>query len=212
VDSTIKFEDYTTYQFISLAIPEIDLNNEFNIYIGANFCLVVYPDTHNNTIVNYVKTQIITRANALNLKTENIYTPSYLASIGIDSIIAKYYEIVTCYESKIEKLLDEILVKPDELHFTTITDIRNEIYNLKKNIRAIDNININICLDEIGLIKKMERSSYKNIAVRVRGLLKFIESVYVLSNELMHTYETKISNQTNLLVTRLTVTTIIMGI
>jgi magnesium transporter len=140
------------------------------------------------------------------------YTPVYYASIIIDTIISKYFEIVTSYESKIERFLDEILVKPGNHHFELITNVRNEVYTLKKDIRAIDNINIMLCLEEAGLIKKAEYPAYKNISTRIRGLLKFIESVYSLSSELMHSYDTKIANQTNSLVTRLTVITIIMGV
>jgi Mg2+ and Co2+ transporter CorA len=100
---------------------------------------------------------------------------------------------------------DKYLLKHIEL-------IRKLSYSIRKHIRALDSITATIEQNENQFFPTELNHLLRLIKRRADAILKFSESVYSFSEQLILSYNSKISNQTNILVMRLTVITIIFSL
>jgi Mg2+ and Co2+ transporter CorA len=96
--------------------------------------------------------------------------------------------------------------------FEDIVEIRRKTYVIKKQIRALTSMASILDYDENELIHPDLIHLIVSLKSRLDALFKFAESVNKFADDLLNAYNSKIMNETNVVVTRLTSVTIMMGL
>ncbi|MDR0950824.1 MAG: hypothetical protein LBM13_04270 [Candidatus Ancillula sp.] len=220
IDETVRYSNYKEYDFISLIFanedPETKIINlqELNLYLSQNYLLLIFPDSPTPELLETLA-MIEKRINTL--FDQNNPHKSWLNRILfviLDSLISSESSFLEQLEDQTESLLQVITTvkKTNDQLFSQIRNLRGKIYATMKQVRALESIMNAIALDEGGYILKEEEYLFKNIANRATSLAKLAQSIYSLTEELLHSYDSKIGEQTNTIVTRLTSVTILMSI
>jgi len=213
IDETVRYTDYGSYHFISILFTNLsEKQNELNIYFSDKFLILCEINDRVDEVskmITFVQDKI-NLAFDKNTEAEKILYQS-LYNI-FDSFILLSNRTMEKFEDKLEELQDSVLESINPKQIGIINRSRRFAYHLKKEFRALQNIAFfNDNTQHFEYINKYFKH-FKRIEKRISTLISFSESLYTLTGEIMKIYDSKINNKTNLLITRLTVITVIMGI
>ena len=185
-DENIKLDLFDNYDFLSLNTCELSGNEakieEVNMYLSDNFILVICEK--DNFLYDYVKSMILN-----NSKIQKHYNPSNLFKISyliIKNIIIHEFE-------NLEKVEDMILDLEDEIMEGTGDRI------LKDNFRYL----------KYNDMKRSNLDNLQSIDFGIDKLYNFALSTRELADKLLDIYSSKVAEQTNDIITKLTLLTAI---
>ena len=185
-DENIKLDLFDNYDFLSLNTCELSGNEakieEVNMYLSDNFILVICEK--DNFLYDYVKSMILN-----NSKIQKHYNPSNLFKISyliIKNIIIHEFE-------NLEKVEDMILDLEDEIMEGTDDGI------LKDNFRYL----------KYNDMKRSNLDNLQSIDFGIDKLYNFALSTRELADKLLDIYSSKVAEQTNDIITKLTLLTAI---
>jgi Mg2+ and Co2+ transporter CorA len=209
-DQYVNYVNYDAYDFLSvMLISNTNVHTIIKVFFSENFLILSTPDGIINAdiawihqyvdqrIAKFFKADITQQLNeALGFIFYNIFA----------SIVRFFSQTLEDVEDKIELFITKL--STDEVvnnkYLKHIELIRKLSYSIRKHIRALDTITGTIEQNENQFFPKTLNHLLRSIKRRVDAILKFSESVYSFSEELIVTYNSKITNQTNILVMRLT--------
>lgn len=213
-DENVKFDLFDNYDFLSINTCELNDNKakieEINMYLSDNFTLVICEK--DNFLYNYVKNMILNNSKTKKYyNNENLFKISYLI---IKNIIIHEFENLEKVEDMILNLEDEIMENRSDEHILKINYIRNITRVLVKNTRPLLYLGDRIIKDNLRYLKynDMKRSNLDNlqsIDFGIDKLYNFALSTRELADKLLDIYSSKVAEQTNDIITKLTLLTAI---
>ncbi len=213
-DENIKMDLFDNYDFLSINTFEINSYKiyikECNIYISDNFILVVCDK--NYFLYDNVK-EIITN----HRKIDNISSTAILFKINymiFKSIIINQFENLEKLEDVILELEDDMMDGIKDNHIEKINHVRGMSRCIVKNIRPLLYIGDRIVKENIRFlkhkdIKKYNLESLQGIDFSIDKLYKFALSTRELADKLLDIYSSKVAENTNNLINKLTLLTAI---
>ncbi len=213
LDESVRFTSFDGYDFLSLVYVEpkesAALLQEINVYISKRYVILVMPP-HESQRLSALEQAVLGVAQAMTVgERQGRIGRLYFAILH--ALVADFGDMLEGLEDRIEALSECVALKLDEHCFTRINDLRRITYTVKKQMRAFSYIGGQILMDENELIDRRQVRYFRNIDTRMKRLNDFAESVYTLSNELLYTYDSKLTMRTNDIVNKLTMLTLIVG-
>lgn len=213
-DENIKLDLFDNYDFLSLNTCELSGNEakieEVNMYLSDNFILVICEE--DNFLYDYIKSMILNNSKLQkHYNSSSLYKISYLI---IKNIIIHEFENLEKVEDMILDLEDEIMEGTDDEHILKINYIRSLTRTLVKNIRPLLYLGDRILKDNFRYLKysDMKKSNLDNlqsIDFGIDKLYSFALSTRELADKLLDIYSSKVAEQTNDIITKLTLLTAI---
>lgn len=213
-DENIKFDLFDNYDFLSLNTCELNGNKakiqEINMYLSDNFILVICDK--DNFLYDYVKNLILNNTTILKYYNNvNLFKISYLI---IKNIVVHEFENLEKVEDMILDLEDKIMEGTDEEHILKINYIRSLTRTLVKNTRPLLYLGDRILKDNLRYLKyndirKYNLENLQNIDFGIDKLYSFALSTRELADKLLDIYSSKVAEQTNDIITKLTLLTAI---
>ncbi|MDR3249479.1 MAG: CorA family divalent cation transporter [Mycoplasmataceae bacterium] len=215
IDETVRYTKYVNYHFLSLIlIDENKKKNEINLFFSSNWLIIEYDSKKNKKMSSVMKkfhSNIEKRIGEM-LKNKNDNIVSKGLHIVMSSFIFENSVLLEKYENDIETLQNKVLVKIDETLLDEIIAYRNNLYNIRKHLRATKNIPLfSEDNNDIGMSSNIFLM-FKNIRTRVHELFEQSNDMLLYSNRLISILDTKLNTKTNLVITRLTIITVLIGV
>lgn len=221
-DKENKYSYYDNYDSMSFVFITKERHNiEFNILLFSDKIILVYGKKNDdvNNFIDFIS-NIIKQKISKFMSKKNSYKnvsiwASKIFSIILDVTINQYSMVLENIEDGIQNYSIKLNTnkKIDEKIFEDIVGLRDHMYILRKQIRSLSNICMQISEDnDNDYIPEDLQYLFKGINYRCLNLLRFAESIYTFSEECIHTYDTKINNKTNTIMKRLTAWTIIFSV
>ena len=180
------------------------------MYLSDNFILVICEE--DNFLYDYIKSMILNNSKLQkHYNSSSLYKISYLI---IKNIIIHEFENLEKVEDMILDLEDEIMEGTDDEHILKINYIRSLTRTLVKNIRPLLYLGDRILKDNFRYLKysDMKKSNLDNlqsIDFGIDKLYSFALSTRELADKLLDIYSSKVAEQTNDIITKLTLLTAI---
>lgn len=213
-DDDIKFDLFDNYDFLSLNTCELTNDKakieEVNMYLSDNFILIVCEES--NFLYNYVKDLIINNSKIKQSYIEqSLFKTTYFI---LKYIIIHEFENLEKVEDMILNLEDEMMEHTNDEHILKISYIRGITRTLVKNTRPLLYLGDRILKDNFRYlknndIKKYNLDNFQNIDFGIDKLYSFALSNRELADKLLDIYSSKITEQTNNIITKLTLLTAI---
>jgi magnesium transporter len=212
-----KIEDYPTNTFVlfntfnymdrAFSIQEIDL------FIGKNFLVTVSmpgPDGHPalGGIEHIIEHDIESARQG----------PSFLAHTILDEIVDHKFIVIEALDDELDRIEDVILADHAKFFPTELVRLRRETLSVRKSLFHEREILIKICRKDCVFISEQSILLYRDVYDHLTKFFELTEASRDLVTTLMEMYlsilnnqMTKASNDTNIIVRRLTlITTIFM--
>jgi len=214
VDENVRYTIYEDYNFISLLFINKDTSvHEINIYFNNKYVVIVFDDEIKGECAIVYKMLLSRMNDILKVKTAKKIIVNYIYYF-FDSYIFQSSKILEKIEDEMDEL-EKRINNPKKDIKNIVKDIesfRVKLYTFRKYYRSLQNIYFfeedSILETKVPGINSILYKIYK----RITSLTNFSSSLYLVCNDLMHSNEIRVSNNTNKLITRLTILTVIMGI
>jgi magnesium transporter len=212
LDETVRYTSYDRYDFISLIYAEDDKEDisqrEVNIFFSKDYLALVLPENADPRLSKLANGLVAAFPSAAARPDPLAYLYYWI----FDSLAVDFSDMLEGLEDKIEALLAMIERKPGKEQSLEIGQLRKMAYTYKKLLRSLSYIGGQILVDENHLLDDSQERYFRNIHMRLIKLYDFADSLYGLSNELIHTYDSKFSAKMNETINKLTVITLLFGI
>ena len=211
LDETVRYTSYDGYDFISLMYAENDNDAvstcEVNLFFSRNYLALVLPETPGIMLSDLADklTLSIPFAGTRPAPLVHLYYSVF------DSLTSDYSDILEGLEDEMETLSEAIELTPGKTQSMEIGRLRKTAYTYKKLLRAFSYIGGQVLMDENNLLDGNQLRYFRNIGTRLVKLCDFADNLYVLSNELLHLFESKSSSQMNETINKLTIITLFFG-
>ena len=218
IDESVRFTAFDGYDFASLVymemVGETLLFKELNLYASRNYFILVMPK-HNSLKLQALEEKIIGTARGFLVNWQiNSINPEWanqLFFIFFNLLVVYFSDLLELLEDKMQELSGQITHNMPEESFEAMHNLRTMAYSVKKVLRAFSYMGLQILCNENEIICKKKLFLFRNLDMRLRKLCDFAESVYGLSTELLHTYDSKVAQRTNNIVNKLTSITLFFG-
>ena len=218
IDESVRFTAFDGYDFASLVYLDIENDavvfNEINLYISRKYMVLVMPENENDKLLELEEKMIGAARGFLsgkNLQTDSVECLNQLVFLFFNVLITYFSDVLENLEDRMQALSDKITRQVEKDCFEEIHSLREMAYSAKKVLRAFSYMGLQILCNENDVLSKKKLFLFRNLDTRFRKLYDFSENVYGLSSELLQTYDSKISQQTNDIVNKLTVVTLFFG-
>jgi magnesium transporter len=212
LDESVRYTSYDGYDFISLVHMEIDQSDlilrEINLYISNRYLVLVMPE-HESLRVTSLESAILKAAAGSDESGAKRILRLYFLLFHI--ILTDFSDMLESLEDKMEALIEDITRETDENQLSEISRLRKMSYTAKKQLRALSYLGAQILIDENNLLTKRQIRYFHNVDTRLKKLYDFAENLYELSNELLYTYDSKLTMKMNDTVNKLTLLTLFFG-
>ena len=222
LDENVRYTSFDGYDFISLVHMETEQNaerkrnfalREINMYVASRFLVLVLPE-HDSPRIARLETSLFDVAASMgSVVTSKNALPHLirLYFLVFDGLIVDFSDTMEALEDEMEALSETITENADKCHIVDIGRLRKIVYTVKKLLRYLSYLGTQILMDENGLIDKKYAKYFRNVDTRLKKLYDFSESLYELSNELLHTYDSRLTMKTNDTINKLTIMTLFFG-
>jgi magnesium transporter len=211
LDEAVRYTSYDGYDFVSLICTEEEneeiAQREINIFISKNYLALVLPERKGARLSKLADAFISWCPTAASRPNPLMY----LYYLIFDRLATDYADTLEKLEDEIEQMSEAIEQQPNMDQSLEIGHLRKITYTYKKLLRALSYIGGQMQMDENKLLDKSNTRHFHNIRTRLMKLYDFADNLYVLSNELLHTYDSKSSSQMNEMIKKLTVITLFFG-
>lgn len=196
-----------TYKDKTLFIDEIDF------FIGRNFLITVSGINSedrrplNNVIKIIENDPSMAKAG-----------PAFLMHVVLDYVVDQKFHAFEALEDELEIAEDLVIDSPDQFHVSELLRLRKDLLNLRKSLFHEREILVKICRMDCPFITEKAIFAFRDIYDHLAKFFELSESYREIVTSLMELYTsllnnlmTKVSNETNTSVRRLTlITTIFM--
>ena len=218
IDESVRFTAFNSYDFASLVEVEVEndsiLFNELNLYISRQYMILVMPEQQSPKLLFLEEKMLEAAKSFLNSAHPPKDTVEYfnqLFFIFFNILIAHFSDTLEQLEDRMQELSEAITNQIEPEHFENIHNLWRVAYALKKVLRAFSYIGLQMLCNENDFLIKKKMFLFRNLDTRFRKLYDFSENVYGLSTELLHTYDSKITQRTNDIINKLTFVTLFFG-
>lgn len=211
LDESVRFNSFENYDFISLVHMEnlensIDLY-EINMYFSSRFVILVMPDNAKEHI-KQLESDILNRV--MNLSDDELMLNRTLYAI-FHILLSNYSAFLEIFEDDLENLQEKVIQHVDKKQFELVNRYRQKAYKIKKQLRAMSYLGTQILVNSNGFIHKDYIHYFHSIETRLKKLFDFAESLYEMSNQILDSYDSRITMKTNEIVNKLTILTVFFG-
>ncbi|MDR1558988.1 MAG: magnesium transporter CorA family protein [Clostridiales bacterium] len=211
LDETVRYTSYDRYDFISLIYIEPEdgtvIQREINLFFSKQYLVLVLPERSGSRL-EQLETELYQSAESAGTRPNKLARLYYLVFSGL---AADYSDTLEELEDKMEALAESVSRDAEESQIEEIGRLRKSAYTAKKILRALSYIGEDILIDENRLLDKRLNHYFRGIDTRLKKLYDFADSLYELSGELLHTYDSKLAIKMNETVNKLTVITLFFG-
>jgi magnesium transporter len=138
--------------------------------------------------------------------------------VVLDYVVDEKFKAFEALEDELEEAEDQVLDNPAEFHVSELIRLRKDLVNLRKSLFHEQEILVKICRMDCPFIPEKAIFHYRDIYDHLAKFFELTESYREIVTSLMEIYTsllnnlmTKVSNETNISVRRLTlITTIFM--
>ena len=218
IDESVRFTAFDGYDFASLVhvetAGETVLLHEVNLYLSRRYLILVMPERPCPALLTLAEKLTEVAQRFLQEKyTQEAVAESFnqLLFLFFNMLIVHFSDTLEQLETQLQVLSESIAHRAQDAQFEEIRDLRNVAYSIKKVLRAFSYIGVQILCNENDILRKKKLFLFRNLDTRLRKLYDFSESVYGLSTELLHTYDSKVAQRTNEVVNKLTIVTLFFG-
>jgi len=219
IDESVRFTAFDGYDFASLAHLEVEGDgsvsfSEINLYISRKFLVFVMPE-HDNPKLSALEEKMLDGARGFlagnNRNADVVECLDQLFFIFFNTLCSYFSDTLESLEDRMQAMSEELTRAAENSHFEEIHILRKTAYSFKKVLRAFAYLGLQILCNENDVLCKKKMFLFRNLDTRFRKLYDFSENVYELSTELLHTYDSKISQRTNVIINKLTFVTLFFG-
>lgn len=211
LDESVRYTSFDGYDFISMIHIEINENSlqlrEINLYISASYLVLVMPE-HDSKRLHLMETKLFDLAKCMDERKGRI---NWLYYSVFSNLLADFSDTLESQEDNMQALSEEIVDNVNKTHFTQIHNYKNMTFIIKKQLRALSYLGEQILLDENKLIGKGQIHYFRSVNTRLKKLYDFSEGLYNFSNEMLHSYDSRLTMKTNDTVNKLTAITLFFG-
>jgi magnesium transporter len=235
LDESVRYTSYDGYDFVSLVHMETTddgfMLREINLYVSGRYVVLVMPEHDSPRLKKMEEGICAAAASAVAAATSPspagpaaMDAPPAAAAAGgkgaeigrlyfllFHGLLADFADMLEALEDSMEALSESITESAGQDQLHGISRLRKTAYTAKKQLRALSYIGAQILIDENGLMDKKLGRHFRSIDTRLKKLYDFSESLYVLANELLHTYDSKLTIKMNDMVNRLTMLMLLIG-
>ena len=185
--------------------------DEVDIFIGKNYLITVSginTDGRNplNSIVKRIE----------NDQDHAKAGPAFLMHVVLDFIVDEKFKAVEALEDELEEAEDEVLDNPSGFSPNELIRLRKDLVNLRKSLFHEREILVKICRMDCPFVPEKAIVQYRDIYDHLTKFFELTESYREIVTSLMELYTsllnnlmTKMSNETNITVKRLTLITVV---
>ena len=205
-DEPVRYANYDGYDFINLAHADIDNDQvvlrEVSIFFAAGYLVIVLPEDEGERIPKLVRKLIGA------VESESVRALPMLYYSALSGFASDYSETLEILEDELEELAEAIPLSSASDDLLQIGKLRKRAYAFKKLMRSVSYIGGQILMDENHLLSKSYMNHFRNINTRLLKLHDLADSLYSLSGELLHTYDSRSSARLNETMNKLTIITL----
>ena len=215
LDESVRFTAFDGYDFVSLVHMEAQgaevALRELNLYVARGYLILVMPP-HNSLRLSMLESQLLGLARSF-LSESAFADPleklNQLFFQCFNTLLSDASVMLEDLEDRMQSLSERLTGADEE--FQEIQALRKTAYTVKKQLRALSYMGLQILCNENDILSKKRLFLFRNLDTRLRKLCDFAESIYGLSTELLRTYDSKVTQKTNDIVNKLTVITLFFG-
>lgn len=187
--------------------------DEINLFIGENFLITVSGNKSDSRrplrdIERVVTTDVVHAKNG----------PAFLMHIVIDYLVDQKFQALDALEDELQKAEEEVLDHPSSFSPADLMRLRKYLLNLRKSLFHEREILVKICRMDCPYINEKAMFHYRDIYDHLTKFFEMTETYREIVTSLMELYTsllnnlmTRMSNDTNISVKRLTlITTVFM--
>jgi len=206
-DNTFIIFNAFSYKDKMLYVDEIDF------FIGRNFLITVSGINSNdrrplNNVIKIIE-------NDPSMVKEG---PAFLMHVVLDYVVDQKFHAFEALEDELEVAEDQVIDSPDQFRVSELLRLRKDLLNLRKSLFHEREILVKICRMDCPFITDKAIFPFRDIYDHLAKFFELSESYREIVTTLMELYTsllnnlmTKVSNETNTSVRRLTlITTIFM--
>lgn len=189
-DQRPKLEIYSDHYFIvinSIRFDEKDIFlREVNIFLGRHYIITV-----TKTRINELRTlKPILLENKVN-------TTDHMLYFLVDTIIDNYFLVSDRVEAMLEKLEEEIILKPRKAHLLQLITLRSEILWLKRILVPQKELISTLNKKELDLIDDNLQKYFADIYENTLKISEIFETYRDLMGNLREAYQSALSSRAN---------------
>lgn len=212
LDEIVRYTAYEGYDFVSLTHMELEHDNirlrEINIYISGHYLIIVLP-LHESPRLTYLEIALLKSAEKF-MDGDNQIVRLYFTFFH--DLLTDFSDMLEELEDYIEAFSESLIIKEaEDNQLIDISALRRMTYTVKKQLRAMSYLGTQILMDQNGLLDKKQTRYFHNIDMRLKRLYDFAANLYELGNELLYTYDSRLTMQMTDTVNKLTTLTIFFG-
>jgi len=211
LDESVRYNSFIGYDFISMVHIEIHnealLMREINIYVSRKFLILVVPN-QSSPVLSVMEKRLMQFAATKKHRDDMI---PFLYYQMLHHLLVDFSDTLETLEDKMEALSGEIVVQVRSEHFSAINNLRNMAFAAKKHLRGLCYIGDQILMDDNKLFHKRHVNYFKSINSRFYKQYDFAESLYMLSGEIIHSFDSRLTMKTNETINKLTALTLLFG-
>lgn len=211
LDERVRYGCFQDYDFVSMVYP-VQFNNcidhaEISLYIAKRYLVLVMPDTREDSLDNFAGA-VLTAVREYGTKHDRLIRIYY----GVfNKLLTDYSDFLEKMEDELQALQSEILTCAQKKQFERIDHFGQCVYMVKKQLRALSLLGAQILVDENDLIPSTHSRYFRSVDTRFKKLSGFAEGLYDHVNQLICSYDSRLSMRTNEIVSKLTVFTLLFG-
>ena len=185
--------------------------DEVDLFIGKNYLITVSGiNAENRKPLSNVVKRI--EADPGHAKAG----PAFLMHVVLDNIVDEKFEAFEALEDELEEAEDEVLNNPAGFKPTELIRLRKDLVNLRKSLFHEREILVKICRMDCPYVTEKAIFHFRDIYDHLAKVFELTESYRETVTSLMELYTsllnnlmTKVSNETNISVRRLTLITVV---
>ena len=210
-DDSMKLDVFDKYDFISLNTYKLENKNlyleEINMYLADRFILVVV--NNDNFLYKYINDVIENKHTLSKTPIVSLYKINYLI---FKKIMLNGFENLELVEDMILEMEDNIMNGVYDNNISDINHVRSLTRTIVKNTRPLLYIGDRILKENIRYmkasdIKKHNIENLQGIDFGIDKLYSFAISTRELADKLLDIYSSQVAEETNSLITKLTILT-----
>ncbi|MEO8398471.1 MAG: magnesium/cobalt transporter CorA [Ignavibacteriaceae bacterium] len=199
-----KVEEFESYLFIIAKMidynkdkDELDIEH-ISFILGKNF-LITFQEKEGD-VFDLIRDRIRNnKARIRKLKND------YLMYRLLDATVDNYLIVLDCFDERIEKIEDTMLLTNEEISLEPIHEIRKEILKIKRAAAPLSEIIHKFEKDKFDLIHKNTRVFLRDLYDHTKHVIDTIENYRELLNNLLQVYLSTSSDKMNKIVKLLTI-------
>lgn len=211
LDESVRIDSFDGYDFISLVYMQQQNNeilvNEINMYMFENGFILVMPDKIDGLLKRFEDTII---KNILDISDQTRHLNKELYSI-FNLLLMDSSNLLESIEDDMEILQEKIMMNVEMVNFADINHYRQMTYTIRKQMRALSYLGAQLLINQNKFINNNYIRYFHNIDVRLKKQYDLSANLYELSNQLLISYDSRMSTKTMNAVNKLTIITIFFG-